>query len=144
MTKTGDYPSLRLMPRKLQPSVGLLRQALVIAERIQQMEGELAAILKQGPGAGSTAEVASVVAVVRRGRGRARKKPRFSAAARASISAAQRARWAKIRKDKGEKAAAGDKRPKKRKKPKFSAEARERIASAQRARWAKIRKAKGA
>ena len=33
--------------------------------------------------------------------GTARRKPRFSAAARARIAAAQRARWAKLRKAKG-------------------------------------------
>jgi hypothetical protein len=126
------------MPEKIQPSVGLLRQALVIAERIQQLERDLAAILGRGPGAGP----ASAGTVARSGR--ARRKPRFSAAARARISAAQSARWAKIRKDKTGKDAAGGRKPKGRKKPRFSAEARERIASAQRARWAKIRSAKAA
>jgi hypothetical protein len=126
------------MSKKQQPSVSLLRQALVIAERIQQLEGELAAILRQDGGVESTTEAASIVKVGKR------KKPKFSAAARASIAAAQRARWAKIRKEKGEKAAPVVKKTKKRKKPKFSAAARESIAAAQRARWAKIRKAKAA
>ena len=61
---------------------------------------------------------------------------RLSAAARARIAAAQRARWAKVR--------AGGKgnvvtMPMKRK---MSAAARKRIAAAQRARWAKVRAAK--
>ena len=84
------------MAKKSKPSVGLLRQALTVAERIQKLEGELAAILKQIPGAGSSAGAASVVVA----RGRRRKKPKFSAEARARISAAQRLRWAKIRKAK--------------------------------------------
>ncbi|MCE9519041.1 MAG: hypothetical protein K8R87_05695 [Verrucomicrobia bacterium] len=132
------------MSKKQQPSVSLLRQALVIAERIQQLEGELAAILKQDVEVESSPTVSGDVKVGKRGRGPGkRKKPKFSAAARASIAAAQRARWAKIKKEKGEKTAPVVKKTKKRKKPKFSAEARESIAAAQRARWAKIRKAKG-
>ena len=139
MTSPDDYLRVKLMPKKSQPSVSLLKQALAIAERIQQLEGELAAILSQDPGAAPASEEVSVTAVVKRGPGRPRKKPQFSAAARASIAAAQRARWAKIKKEKG---APVVKEPKKRKKPKFSPEARERIAAAQRARWAKVRKAK--
>jgi hypothetical protein len=67
---------------------------------------------------------------------------RLSAAARAKIASAQRARWAKIRaSDKG---AAMHKRnavstPKK--KPPMSAAARKKIAAAQRARWAKLKSA---
>jgi hypothetical protein len=58
---------------------------------------------------------------------------RLSAAARARIAAAQRARWAKVR--------SGQKQnvvtmPKKRT---MSATARKRIAAAQRARWAKVK-----
>ena len=61
---------------------------------------------------------------------------RMSAAARARIAAAQRARWAKVR--------AGNKgnvvaMPKKRT---MSAAARKRIAAAQKARWAKVKAAK--
>ncbi len=132
------------MIKKQQPSVSLLRQALVIAERIQQLEGELAAILKQDAEVESTTKGSSVAKVGRRSSGKIRKKPKFSAAARESIAAAQRARWAKIKNEKGEKVAVVAKKTKKRKKPKFSAESRERIAAAQRKRWAKIRKAKGA
>jgi hypothetical protein len=63
---------------------------------------------------------------------------KMSAAGRARIAAAQRARWAKVR-------ANGSKTnvvamPKKRK---MSAAARKRIAAAQRARWANARAAKG-
>jgi len=63
---------------------------------------------------------------------------RMSAAGRARIAAAQRARWAKVR--------AGGKgnvvtMPKKRT---MSASARKRIAAAQRARWAKVKAAKKA
>ena len=54
--------------------------------------------------------------------------PKISAAGRARIAAAQRARWAKVRKAHGLK-------PKRT----LSQAARQRIAAAQRARWAKYR-----
>jgi hypothetical protein len=60
---------------------------------------------------------------------------RLSAAARARISAAQRARWAKVR---------GNAKPAKKpltatKKRTMSASARRKIAAAQRARWASVK-----
>jgi|ERR1700733_10110840 len=62
---------------------------------------------------------------------------KLSAAARARIGAAQKARWAKARASKNQSrdAAAAPKRT-------MSAAARKRIAAAQRARWAKVRAAK--
>jgi hypothetical protein len=62
---------------------------------------------------------------------------RMSAAGKARIAAAQRARWAKV-KAKDEKANVVP-MPKKRR---LSASARSRIATAQRARWAKVKAAK--
>jgi hypothetical protein len=64
---------------------------------------------------------------------------RLSAAARARIGAAQRARWAKVRASKtpSRNGAAAPKRT-------MSAAARKRIAAAQRARWAKVRAGKKA
>ena len=59
----------------------------------------------------------------------------ISAAGLARISAAQRARWAKLRKQKGGKVATMSK------KRTMSAAARARIAEAQRRRWAKFRAA---
>jgi hypothetical protein len=62
----------------------------------------------------------------------------ISAAGRARIAAAQRARWAKARgKGAGHKGAAGA--PKKKT---MSAAARRKIAAAQRARWARVKAAK--
>jgi hypothetical protein len=68
---------------------------------------------------------------------------RLSAAARAKIAAAQRARWAKLR-SAGQKQNGGQKpnivsMPKK--KHTMSAAARKKIAAAQRARWAKLKSA---
>jgi len=81
------------------PSIDQLRQAVQIADQIQKLEAQLAAIL--GGGAAPAAK--------RRG-GRPRKQPaeakvkatrrkrgKMSAAGRAAISAAQKARWAKIK-----------------------------------------------
>ena len=62
----------------------------------------------------------------------AKKKWTMSAAARAKIGAAQRARWAKAK---------GAAKPAKKKRT-MSAEARAKIAAAARARWAKVRAAK--
>lgn len=59
---------------------------------------------------------------------------KISAAGRARIAAAQRARWAKVKGKSGERATA--------KKRSMSSAARNRIAAAQRARWAKARAGK--
>lgn len=70
------------------------------------------------------------------GKGR-RTGSRLSAAARARIAAAQRARWAKVR-AKGEQKQNVVSMPKKKT---MSAAARKKIAAAQRARWAKVKAA---
>src|ERR1700719_3416104 len=62
---------------------------------------------------------------------------RMSAAGRASIAAAQRARWAKVKA--GNNKGTGVTMPKKRT---LTASARRRIAAAQRARWAKVKASK--
>ena len=62
---------------------------------------------------------------------------RISAAGKARIAAAQRARWAKVRAKSGKPNVVT--MPKKRT---MSASARKRIAAAQRARWAKVKAAK--
>ena len=61
----------------------------------------------------------------------------MSAAGRARIAAAQRARWAKVKAKSGKSSAVT--MPKKRT---MSARARRKIAAAQRARWAKVKAAK--
>jgi hypothetical protein len=68
----------------------------------------------------------------------------MSAAGRARIAAAQRARLAKVKANAGQKqGVVGKAKPTAaRKRPKLSAAAKARIAAAQRARWAKIRAAK--
>ena len=94
-------------------SVQQLKRAIAVREQIETLEQELAAILGETP-ATSTA-----------GHGGRRK---MSAAARAKIGAAQRARWAKQK---------GLVKPRR----KMSAAARAKIAAAARARWAKAKAA---
>jgi hypothetical protein len=96
-----------------------LRRAANIKDKIQSLENKLNHIL------GSPEKTVAAVAP--------RKKRKMSAAGRAKIAAAQKARWAKA---KGPKAKQSQ--PKKRK---MSAAARARISAATKARWAK---AKGA
>ena len=72
--------------------------------------------------------------------GRTGHRRHLSAAGRARIVAAQRARWAKVRGDAGQKQNVVS-MPKKKM---MSTAARKRIAAAQRARWAKFRAAKKA
>jgi hypothetical protein len=96
-------------------SVQQLKRAIVVREQIEALEHELAAILGEshsgakGPGGRRT----------------------MSAAARAKIAAAQRARWAR------QKGHAVSDKPRRT----MSAAARAKIAAAARARWAKAKAA---
>jgi len=63
---------------------------------------------------------------------------KLSASARARIAAAQRARWAKVRENKGGRTKVVPIRGKRT----LSAAARKKIAAAQRARWAKVKAGK--
>ena len=128
-------------------SLESLKRALVLAEQIEKLEAELAALLGQssttisalpakrrGRPPGKNAEAASVT----------RKKGKMSAAGRAAIVAAQKARWAKIKGESGSTPAAEPEKPIK-KKRKISAAHRLAIVVAQKKRWAKVNaeKAKG-
>jgi hypothetical protein len=92
-----------------QLSVAQLRKAVAIKEQIEQLEAQLGSVL------GDASEPLVP----------AKKHHRMSAAGRARIAAAARARWAKIR---------GDKESP-RKKRKVSAAARLRLSAAAKARW---------
>jgi hypothetical protein len=67
------------------------------------------------------------------------KRPALSAAARARIAAAQRARWAKLRRQGGKKAQKSNVVSMPAKKKTMSPAARKKIAAAMKARWAKVR-----
>jgi hypothetical protein len=95
-----------------------LRKAADLIEKIGSLEAQLAQFLG---GSSSASEAAP------------RKKSKMSAAGRARIIAAQKARWAKVKA--GQKGA----KPAKTKKRKMSAAARAKIAAVARARWAKVK-----
>ncbi len=111
-------------------SVQTLRQALILAEKIEKLQAELARLIGQVPGAAKSIASSLVAASAA---GRSRKKPRFSKAARARISTAQKKRWAKTKTKTGGA----------RKKVKLSAAGRANIVRAQKARWARIKAEKG-
>ena len=97
-------------------SVAQLREAVAIKEQIEQLENQLASIF----GGTTTPGVAG------------KKRRRMSAAGKANMAAAARARWAKI---KGTQATPTKKRRK------MSAEGRARISAAAKARWKKAKAA---
>lgn len=97
-----------------------LHQAAKIKDRIAALEKKVTQILGTPAKAGSTP----------------RKRRKMSAAGRARIAAAQKARWKEV---KGRKSAA---KPVRKARRKMSAAARAKIAAAARARW-KAAKAKG-
>ena len=94
-----------------------LRKAANIQEKIQSLQSELNDIL------GGSDETGTIEAP--------RKRRKMSAAGRARIAAAARARWAKV------KAATAAQKPKR----KLSAAGRARLAALARARWAKAKQA---
>lgn len=96
-----------------------LRRAADLQEKIAKLQDELSRYL--GGSVSSTAPVSG-------------KKNRMSAAGRARIIAAQKARWAKVKAGK-----ASGKHVEKTKKRTMSAAAKAKIAAAARARWAKAK-----
>jgi hypothetical protein len=102
-------------------SVAQLRRAVAIKQQIASLEQELAGVL----GAASASRA-----------GAPKRKIHMSAAARARIAAAQRARWAKFKRAKNAKA--GRKAAPKLKR-KVSAAARAKLSAIAKARWAKVK-----
>ncbi len=98
-------------------SVQQLRHAAALRERIEALERQLAGIL-----GGSVPAAAAPV-----------KRRKMSAAGRARIAAAARARWARVRAAKG--ASGAQAAPKR----KMSAAGRARLAALARARWKKVK-----
>jgi hypothetical protein len=93
-----------------------LRHAADLKEKIEAMTKELASIL----GASTTAPA------------KAPKKGKMSAAGRARVAAAQKARWAKIKAAKPSAKAPAQKRT-------MSAAAKAKLSAAAKARWAKVK-----
>ncbi len=126
------------------PTIEELKKALHLHERIEDLQNEIASIFGR---AGAKALEFATTGMKAATKGiqaikLPRKKPKFSKAAKAAISAAQKERWAKIRAAKGKAsapAASKEKPAKKKKMGKMSAAGRANIVKAQKARWAKIR-----
>ena len=115
-------------------TIATLKEAIEIKESILQLETRLAKIL--GGDVASVEILTSTSAVPATPGKRGRRK--MSAAARAKISAAQKARWAVQLGGAPAKSAKADKAGKPgRKRKGLSAEGRARIIAAQKARWAK-------
>ena len=111
-------------------TVAQLKQAIEIREQIAALEAQLATIgvkrLGRPPG---VAKLAGIGAAPEKGR------RRMSAAGRAAIAAAAKARWAKFRAGTGKVKIAGKKRKR------FNAAARAKLSAAAKARWAKAKAA---
>ncbi len=113
------------------PSVQALKRAIQITEQIEKLQAELNQVLAGG--GGKPAPTAAP-----KGAKPARRKGKMSAAGRAAIVAAQKARWAKIKAAKGS-AETPSPTPKVKVRRKISAEARARMAAGAKARWAKAK-----
>ena len=75
------------------PSIAELQRAIQIAEKIKELEGELKSILGGGSGSGP-------LLTQRTGEAKKSKRRKMSPEARARIVAAQKKRWAAVRKAK--------------------------------------------
>jgi hypothetical protein len=100
-----------------------LRQAASLKDQIQSLENQLAKILGSSTPATPTPATSPKPA---------KKKGKMSAAGRANIIAAQKARWAKIKETA---------KPARKAKKKMSAAAKARLSALAKARWAKAKKA---
>ena len=116
-------------------SVQQLRQAADLKEKIAALENQLSQLL------GSTAPTVAVKPAAAKA---PKKKGGMSAAGKARIAAAQKARWAKIKAAKPDAKAVVAVKAAQPAKKKFtmSAAAKAKISAAAKARWAKVRAAK--
>ena len=127
-------------------SINQLKRAVQLAEQIDRLEAELNQILASAAGKASTAGSAVAKITAPKAAAPTGKKGGMSAAGRARIAAAQKARWAKIKAAKSSGAPAAETRPAS--KPKgqqrrgISAEARARMVAGAKARWAQIKAGK--
>jgi hypothetical protein len=127
LAPTLQFPfNIKTMLTNLTPAQ--LRKAASIKEQIEALNKELGAIL------GSTGVSAPSKAA------KPAKKGGMSAAGKARIAAAQKARWAKIKAAKGKPVVKAASKPAK--KFTMSAAAKAKISAAAKARWAKIKAAK--
>jgi len=121
-----SYRSLMPTPNT---TVDQLKRAIVVAEQIEKLKAELAAIL--GGTSTKQAEPAKVTSMPVRGR----KRRKLSPEARARIVAAVKARWARVKGQKAPASAAKAPKTSKRKRN-LTPEGRARLAASMKARWA--------
>jgi len=115
-------------------SVAQLQRALNIAQQIERLEAEMAAILG---GAASSSGAAKRAGGAPAGPRKGRRRGTISPEGRARIIAAQKARWAKVRRAKG---GAPKSAKKGKKKGGLTPEGRAKLAAMMKARWAARRK----
>ena len=115
-------------------SVQQLRQVLAIREQIEALEAQLASLL----GSPAPASAVPKTKPVKSASVAARKRGGISAAGRARIAAAQKARWAKLKAKKVTISTLAPASGKAKRSP-LSPEGRARIVAAQKARWAKVK-----
>lgn len=113
-------------------SASQLREALSIREQIEKLEARFNQIVGGGSSSPSSGATASAKVDGRRGR--------MSAASRAKIAAAARARWARVKGTSSPAAAKSEGAKPARKKGGLTAEGRARLAAAMKARWAARKK----
>ena len=124
------------------PTLAQLQRGLQLSEQIAALEAELAALFSGSPAPKAVAAVAAVAAPVAKAPA-AVKKGGISAAGRARIVAAQKARWAKIRADKAPAPKAKAAKATGKKKRVVSPEVKAKLAAAMKARWAAAKAGKG-
>ncbi|HEV7927354.1 MAG TPA: hypothetical protein VGR14_18525 [Verrucomicrobiae bacterium] len=107
-------------------TTGQLNKIIAIREKVETLQGQIDSIAADGEGSLSPATEGAPK----------RRRRRMSRGARARIAAAQRARWAKVKR-KGKAA----RRSSKKKDRRSSPAVRAKLAKAARARWAKVRAA---
>jgi hypothetical protein len=120
---------LKILKQYVKLRTSLEQERADIQSRLSEIEAVLGT--EAAPQPASTA-----AALIRRGPGRPTgTRSRLSAAGKARIIAATKARWAKVKAEKGQAGPKAEKKPRR----KVSAAGRARIAAAARARWARVK-----
>jgi hypothetical protein len=116
-------------------SVTQLQRALSLAQEIERLQGQLASVLgTSAPSSGAAKRAGGPTGAPRKGKRRGTISPE----GRARIIAAQKARWAKVRRAKGGAGKAG--KAKAKKKGGLTPEGRAKLAAMMKARWAARRR----
>jgi peptidoglycan hydrolase CwlO-like protein len=131
-TNTVQHQSQPTMPNIQTLNVDQLRKILAIKEEIETLQSQLNSIAGEGPQTGGEMPAPS-------GERTGKKRRKVSAAGRARIAAAARARWARVKAE-----AAAEIKPAKKVKRRLSRAGKAAIIAATKARWARVRAAQQA